>query len=181
MFVGCQEQADVKQVSHEGMQVCLDTPERLSLCVSFGAISQPLVERLEAVSLTSDRTVKDIVFTAKILLTPPRRSDSAVTIVFLYETFNLYVQLWGCKSLWTHQSVMMLILVQAVGQASLSTQLGGRMDCEIIVSLLRWYDFMYKPNLNIPLSVSSRFLSYINHLKMLTTLRQGLESMYNFT
>lgn len=82
MFVGCQEQADVKQVSREGMQVCLDTPERLSLCVSFGAISPPLVERLEAVSLASDRSVKDIVFTARILLTPPRRSDSAVAIVF---------------------------------------------------------------------------------------------------
>lgn len=75
--------------------------------------------------------------------------------------------------MWTHQAAMMLILVQAVGQASLSTQSGGHMDCEIIVSLLRWYDFMYKPNLNIPLSVSSRFLSSVNHLKMLTTLRQG--------
>lgn len=79
VFVGCQEEAYVKQVSGNGMQVCLETAERLSLCLSLRAISQPLVERLEAVSSASDNTVEDIVFRAKMLLTPATRSDNTLS------------------------------------------------------------------------------------------------------
>lgn len=61
------------------MQVCLETAERLSLCLSFGAINPALVERLEAVSSASDNSVEDIVFRAKILLTPATRSDNALS------------------------------------------------------------------------------------------------------
>ena len=81
------------------MQVCLETPDCLSPRVSFGAISLPLVERLEAVSFASDNSVEDIVFTAKILLTPAARSDNSLMIKFQYEQLSLYVQLWVHKSL----------------------------------------------------------------------------------
>lgn len=52
------------------MPVCLETVDRLSLGVSRRAISQPLVERLGAVSFASDNSVEDSVFTAQIVLTP---------------------------------------------------------------------------------------------------------------
>lgn len=65
VFVRCQEQADVKRVLSDGMQICLETLNRLSLYVSLGAIKQPLVERPGAVSFASDNSVEDIVFTAK--------------------------------------------------------------------------------------------------------------------
>lgn len=40
------------------MQVCLETVGRLSLGASFRTIRQPLVERLGAVSCTSDNGVE---------------------------------------------------------------------------------------------------------------------------
>lgn len=55
------------------MPVCLEALDRLLLGVSLGAISQTLVERLGAVSFASDNSVEDIVFTAKILLTPAKK------------------------------------------------------------------------------------------------------------
>lgn len=70
------------------MPFCLETLNRLSLGVSLRAISQPLVERLGAVSFASDNCVEDIVFTAKILLTPATRSDNA-PMMFHYENVNL--------------------------------------------------------------------------------------------
>lgn len=70
------------------MQICLETLACLSLGVSLRAISQPLVERLGADSLVSDNSAEDIVFTAKLLLTPATRSDNAVTILFQYEHFK---------------------------------------------------------------------------------------------
>lgn len=33
VFVGCPEQADVEQVSGDGMQVCLDTGASVTLCL----------------------------------------------------------------------------------------------------------------------------------------------------
>lgn len=71
-------EAAVKQVSGDGMPVCLEALDRLSLGVSLRAISQPLVEKLGAVSFASDNSVEDIFFTAKILLTPATRSDNAL-------------------------------------------------------------------------------------------------------
>lgn len=71
------------------MQVYLETQGVLSLIVSFGAISQALVERLEAVNFVSDNSVEDIVFTSTTVLTPTRRSDNALVILFQYEDFNL--------------------------------------------------------------------------------------------
>ena len=69
------------------MQVCLETLDRLSLDVFLRAISQPLVERLGAVSFASDNSVEDIAFTAKMLLTPAARSDNALIILFQYQLF----------------------------------------------------------------------------------------------
>lgn len=42
------------------MQVCLETVGRLSLGVSFRTIRQPLVERVGAVSFTSDNGTEDM-------------------------------------------------------------------------------------------------------------------------
>lgn len=63
VFVGCQEAADVKQVSVEGMQVCLETPDRLSLCVSPGAIRRPgLLKDWKLSALASDNERRQYCF-----------------------------------------------------------------------------------------------------------------------
>lgn len=73
------------------MQVCLETVDRLSLGVLLIAISQPLVERLGAVSFASHNSGEDIVFPAKTLVTPAARSDNTLMILFQYEHFHLSV------------------------------------------------------------------------------------------
>lgn len=80
------------------MQVCLETQDCLSLGVSLRAISQPLVERLGAVSFASDNSVEGSVFTAKLLLTPAPRSDNALMILFQYEHFHLSVTVLSTNS-----------------------------------------------------------------------------------
>lgn len=62
------------------MPVCLETPGRLSVGVSLGAISLQLVDRWELSPSPSDNGAEDIVFSAKIL---PAGSHYCVVILFL--------------------------------------------------------------------------------------------------
>ena len=73
---------------------------RLSLVVSRRAISRPLVERLGAVSLASDNSVRDIVFTGKILLTPATRSDN---------TPDVSIWIFGFSVLTVHKQFLMAV------------------------------------------------------------------------
>lgn len=67
-----------------------ETPDCLSLAVSLRAISQPFVERLEAVISTSDSSTEDIVFAVKIVVMPAAGSDNVALILFQCKTFKYF-------------------------------------------------------------------------------------------
>lgn len=67
-----------------------ETPDCLSLAVSLRAISQPFVERLEAVISTSDSSTEDIVFAVKIVVMPAVGSDNVALILFQCKTFKYF-------------------------------------------------------------------------------------------
>lgn len=80
-----QMRADVKQVWGAGMRVCLETVGRLSLGVSFRTIRQPLVERLGAVSFTSDNGAEDM-FSQRVYCQHQQRDQ--ITHTHTWSCFN---------------------------------------------------------------------------------------------